>query len=235
MIKANPALTRNREQIVGVLRQIGGIHRRAGRMSDAWASLVRAQEFAEGLAATNSDDPGPRLELAEVDIELSDLLRGMAKPSEAKAWLDKARTIVLEIVAKDTSTTRSQSIDADRLRHIGIALMKCGRPAEATAALRESIAIWQGQEPLDSNAAALYNRAAESLLSAAAAEAGSGLTDAEGRAAADKAMETLRRCVAAGWRDAGYMLLDTALTPIRSRRISGFWSRTWLSPPILSR
>jgi eukaryotic-like serine/threonine-protein kinase len=71
---------------------------------------------------------------------------------------------------------------------------------------------------LDSNAAALYNRAcAESLLSAAAAEAGSGLTDAEGRAAADKAMDTLRRCVAAGWRDAGYMLLDTALTPIRSR------------------
>ena len=63
-----------------------------------------------------------------------------------------------------------------------------------------------------------YNIACyQSLLSGLAAEAGSGLTAAEGRAAADEAMISLRRAVAAGWRDAAWMASDTDLNPIRSR------------------
>jgi hypothetical protein len=58
---------------------------------------------------------------------------------------------------------------------------------------------------------------AQSLLSAIAAEPGSGLTAADGQAAADAAMTTLHRAAAAGWRDAAYLAADTDLVPIRSR------------------
>ena len=57
----------------------------------------------------------------------------------------------------------------------------------------------------------------QSLLSGVASDAGSGLTAADGQAEADKAMETLRRAVAAGWRDRTHMRVDTDLDPIRSR------------------
>ena len=57
----------------------------------------------------------------------------------------------------------------------------------------------------------------QSLLSGVAADVGSGLTAKSGRAEADKAMETLRRAVAAGFRNTAHLRVDTDLDPIRSR------------------
>ena len=44
------------------------------------------------------------------------------------------------------------------------------------------------------------------------------MTDEDRRAAADEAMKSLRRAVAAGNRDAAWMKTDTDLDPLRSRR-----------------
>ena len=64
----------------------------------------------------------------------------------------------------------------------------------------------------------LYNMAcAQSLLSGITSEAGSGPTAPDGRAAADAAMDSLRRAVAAGYRDVAHMRADPDLDPIRSR------------------
>ena len=105
---------------------------------------------------------------------------------------------------------------AVRLGRHGIVLQKCGRPAEAVSAFREAIAILEGlAEP---NYVVVYRIACnQSLLSGVASDAGSGLTAVNGRAEADKAMETLRRAVAAGFRNTTHMGVDTALDPIRSR------------------
>jgi hypothetical protein len=43
------------------------------------------------------------------------------------------------------------------------------------------------------------------------------MTAAEGQAAADKAMEVLRRAVAAGFRDVAHMRTDTDLDALRGR------------------
>ena len=95
-------------------------------------------------------------------------------------------------------------------------LQKCGRPAEAVSAFREAIAVLEGlASPTPGN---IYDLACnQSLLSGVAADAGSGLTAADGQAEADKAMESLRRAVAAGWNNAAHMRVDTDLDPIRSR------------------
>ncbi len=217
LIKANPSLVRNRDQLIGVLGSMAGIHLRAGRKGDALASLERAREVAEGLAADHPDDLDFQVRVAEVEIQLADLLGSTGRSSDASAWLDRARTIVLKVVAKALSERHSGSSQADLLRHVGGALWKCGRPAEAASALRESVGIFRSRAEL--KAADLYNVACSlSVLSGVAAEAGSGLTADEGRATADEAMTTLRRAVAAGWRDPYWLMADPELAPIRSRR-----------------
>ena len=99
---------------------------------------------------------------------------------------------------------------ADGLRHHGIVLQKCGRPTQAVSAFQEGITVLEGlTSPRPVN---VYDIAClQSLISGAADEA------ADGRAEADKAMESLRRAVTAGWTRADHMRIDTDLDPIRSR------------------
>jgi len=105
---------------------------------------------------------------------------------------------------------------AKALRRRGPVLQRCGRPAEAVASLRESIAVLRGSA--QAAHLSLYDIAcAQALLSAAAAAAGSGLTADEGRAYADEAVATLRRCVAAGFRNVPWMLADPDFAPLRDR------------------
>jgi hypothetical protein len=55
------------------------------------------------------------------------------------------------------------------------------------------------------------------LLAGVAAEAGAGLTAAEGTAAAEKAMDALRKAVAGGYRNVKHMRSDTDLDSLRQR------------------
>ena len=59
----------------------------------------------------------------------------------------------------------------------------------------------------------------QSLLSRVACAAGSGLTPATGQAEADKAIESLRRAIAAGWDRPDHMRLDTDLDPLAEDRL----------------
>jgi hypothetical protein len=64
----------------------------------------------------------------------------------------------------------------------------------------------------------LYGLAcAHSLLSGLAGKTGSGITIAKGRDEAEQAMQSLRRAIAAGYRDIANIRNDSDLTPIRSR------------------
>ncbi len=75
LIKANPAVTRNREQLIRVLRQTADIHRRAGRMSDVLASLQRAQQVAASLVEYHPQNRDYRLDLATAYTDLGDAKR----------------------------------------------------------------------------------------------------------------------------------------------------------------
>ncbi len=55
------------------------------------------------------------------------------------------------------------------------------------------------------------------MLAGLAAKPGSGMTAAEGRAESHRAMEWLRRAVAAGYRNLTILRTDTDLDPLRSR------------------
>ena len=95
-------------------------------------------------------------------------------------------------------------------------MQKCGRPSDAVRDFRHSIIVLQelaGPSFWDYYNIACY----QSLIVGIAAEAGSGLSAADGQATAEEAMSNLHRAVAAGFRDPGLMRTDTDLDPIRSR------------------
>ena len=216
LIKANPSMTRNREQLIRVHRQVADIHQRAGRTSEALASFERAREIAASLVDAHPGNRDWRLDLLAIYTDLGDLLGAMHKPTEALSYFDQALVIGRQLVEADSSTPSHPSNLADTLRRRGIVLQRCGRPAEAVSNFRQSIAVLRGQKA--ANAGDYYTVArAKSLLSAVAPEAGSGLTADDGRAAADEAMGTLRRAIAAGWPDAASIKTDSDLDPIRSR------------------
>ena len=97
-----------------------------------------------------------------------------------------------------------------------------GRASEVRPARRGGLGFPRGHrhsrglgQPRPGN---IYDLAcSQSLLSGVASDAGSGLTAADGQAEADKAMESLRRAVAAGWNRRAHMRADTDLDPVRYR------------------
>jgi hypothetical protein len=56
LVKDNPAITRNHEQLIRVHRQAADIHCRAGRMSEALAALESTRQIASGLAHAHPDE-----------------------------------------------------------------------------------------------------------------------------------------------------------------------------------
>jgi tetratricopeptide (TPR) repeat protein len=202
--------------LLAIQSLIARIHRRAGRMSDLLASLERARQFFASLVDEHPENRDYKLHLAAADSDLGDLHAAMGKSTEALASFEAALAIRRKMIDSDPSTPSYRSELADTLRRRGIAMRKCGRPADAVPDFRQSITVLR--ELTQPTAWDHYNMAcAQSMISGAATESGSGVTTAEGRAAALEAMTALHRAVAAGWRDLRFIRTDTDLNPIRSQ------------------
>ena len=203
LIKANPAVTRNREQLIRVHRQTRR-HSPPGRADGR--TRWRHSSKGEGLGELGQRPPGgPRLpartrcslrliigELLSVDGQDSEVAE-TARPSDLDSSSDDPR--------QSLDSRGPTQCCANTLRLRGIVLTKCGRPAEAVSAFPRFDRGLEGAverlRPLT-----ITTSPAQSLLSGIASQPGSGLTAAEGQAEADHAMEALRQAVAAGWRDA---------------------------------
>jgi hypothetical protein len=114
------------------------------------------------------------------------------------------------------SVLEHQTRMADCLGNIGGIHRVAGRPSESAKATREAVEIFERLpilRPLDCNNLACHY----ATLASIAIMPGSGMTAAEGRAAADQAMHWLHRAVARGYRNVASMRKDPAFDPLRSR------------------
>ena len=121
------------------------------------------------------------------------------------------------------------------LIRVGQAERRAGRWDQAAASFREGIIILEAALTTP-NPDGCYNVACyHALLSDLAGRPGSGVSTAEGRAEADRAMRRLRDAVAAGYRNYAHMRVDTDLDPLRRRPTSSSscWTRPF--PPRRSR
>jgi eukaryotic-like serine/threonine-protein kinase len=142
LIKANPVVVRNHEQLLRVQRLIADIHRRAGRMSEMLTSLKHAQEFAASLAHDYPENGDLQFNLAGADKDLGGLLSAMGKTSEGLEWFGKALAIHRKMIEASPSKSSYRSSLADTLRSRGIELQRCGRPADAVCCLYAYVSAW---------------------------------------------------------------------------------------------
>jgi eukaryotic-like serine/threonine-protein kinase len=216
LVKADPSVIGDQTQLITIYGRIARIQTRAGRAPEARAACEAALANASKLAATHPANVAVQTQLAKAYNDFADFQGATGKPAEAMTFLEKAEAIQRKLAAAEPPQQAYQTILSDGLRRRAITLQKCGRLAGAVAAFREAITVLDGLA--SPGPTEFYDTACnQSLLSALAPEIGSGLSDADGRAEADKAMASLRRAVAAGWSQAAQMRVDTDLDPLRSR------------------
>jgi hypothetical protein len=91
-----------------------------------------------------------------------------------------------------------------------------GRPAVAVTSIRRAIVYLEAL--LTRSATDIYNLAGcQSLLSGLATHPGSGLSEADGRARADRAIVSLPHALDDGFNDCELIRVDTDLDPLRGR------------------
>jgi serine/threonine-protein kinase len=188
-----------------------------GNPAEALSALERVQPIRQQLADANPNVTEFQFQLSHSQQVMGWALKVAGKPAEALAAFERALATMQELADINPNVPRWQSDLALSLESIGGIQLKAGRTAEGVASVRRAIAIWKrlpSPTPYD-----LYNWAAtHALLAAVAAERGSGMTAAEGRAHAERAMESLRLAVAAGYRKLEIIRTDRDLDPLRSRR-----------------
>jgi serine/threonine-protein kinase len=217
LLKLNPNEVRHQQMLAMVLRTKSWIHRMAGRTALARPPIERAIAILEKTAAANPDRRDVRNELTGCYCDLGEVEAAEGRPLEARAWFEKVLLLVRQRAEADPSDSSARSRSADALRRIGTTLQASGRHADAIAHYRQSLTILEGLKspsPTD-----VYDMACcHSLIGGEAPEPGSGLTPADGRAEAERAVAGVREAFARGYSNLEWVRRgDPDLKPIRPR------------------
>jgi serine/threonine-protein kinase len=213
---ANPTVIRFREPLARTLVNTGWILSKQGKPAEAMAEYERSAAIYRELADGNPTVTWFQEQLASDLRLIGEILSRQGKLTEAMASFERAMAIHQRLaeVKPDVPTLRRNLASISSM--IGITQRRGGRAAEAAKSFRRAIATMErlpAESPVWVYDLACYH----ALLAGLASDAGSGLSEAEGRAEADRAMEALRRAVASGYRNLAHMRTDTDLDSLQPR------------------
>ena len=216
LLKANPNEVRHQQQLAWALRTQAACHLTLGKPARARPLSQRALAVLQRRAEANPNRLDVQVDLAEGYCTLGEIESQNGQP-ERRGCYEQALAIRKKRVEVDPLHEPSIAFCADSLRRIGTALQAFGRPADAVAYYRRSIAILEGlKKP---RALDFYDAACcHSLIAGAATQAGSGVSADEGSAEGERALAGVRQAFAAGYSNVVWVLTgDSDLKPIRSR------------------
>jgi serine/threonine-protein kinase len=193
---------------------IGMVLLHAGQPAEALAAhraaLVLRQEVADAYPAV----AGFQFDLANGLTETGDALRVLGRTGEARTSYERAVTI-LDGLAKTSWYVDSDGVLLQGLKGLGATQLVGGRTVEAVASWRRAVAIGESQRT-NFNETLYYLASCYALLGGVAGAPGSGRPAGEGSVEFDKAMDTLRRAVSAGYKPFDWMRRDQDLDALRS-------------------
>jgi hypothetical protein len=164
----------------------------------------------ERLVAENPSVPGHRSNLARlVDIEGGQATRA-GRYDEAVLWGKEALALYEGLAADDPRTTYYHNRISAAFRHLGLVPPPHLAEAEALDYLRRSESVLSGMH--DPDTVSVYDLACTQAVIAGRLGAGPGREAYESRA-----METLRRSIAAGYKHMDNIRTDTDLDALRGR------------------
>jgi serine/threonine-protein kinase len=213
---ANPLLVEYQYALGGIHNNIGLLLSQINKRSEAVASYQHTLAIFEKLADANPKVPGYR---RAVGMSLNNLGEEQTKAGQLLdgiATCERARDIHQTLVTAYPSVTDYKNGLAFSLSNLGRAQQRAGQDNAAVASLRRTVAL-RGELPTISLEARYDQACNHALLATLAQSKASGLTAAEGEAAVELSLETLRKAVAAGYANLARLRTDTDLAVLRQR------------------
>jgi serine/threonine-protein kinase len=212
----HPGNAEYRQDLAVSLGGIGFVMRDSGRLPEALAAQEASLAILRSLAEAYPGITEFRYNLANSLIEIGDHARALGRPAQSRTSYEQGLAILKGSLDADPEFTKARIVWLQGLRGLGATQLDAGRVADAVSTLRRVVAFGEGT-PASYGETLNYLAECHALLGRAAGVPGSGLPPGEGPVELDRAMEMLRRAVAAGYRDVAWMRRDPDLDPLRPR------------------
>jgi serine/threonine-protein kinase len=213
---AHPGLLQCQNDLAQSHRELGYMLHLTGRSDEALAALRTSLEIRRKLVEANPNLTEFQFQLARCHDFMGWVYRQTGKPAEALAAFERAITILSRLADDHPTVIVFARSLAVCYVHTGGIHREAGRPLEAAADTRRAVSLLERLPALES--IDRYNLACgHARLAGIAALPRSGMSAAEGRVEAKRAMQWLHGAVAGGYRNVAIMQKDQDLDPLRSR------------------
>jgi serine/threonine-protein kinase len=209
LAEAHPSVTEYQTDLARMHNSMGLLRRSTDHPAEALESFERSLEIHRRLAEANPSVTSFQSRVASTHFNIGLLHHDSDRTAEALRSYGEALAIYRKLVAAAPSVTEFRNNLASTLKSVGLQQRQSGQPEEARRSLGQALAIWE--ELGDPSGLRLYQRASALAQLSDLAEPG------RGPAIADEAMRTLRRAIAAGFRDPFSYQGDINLDPLRPR------------------
>jgi serine/threonine-protein kinase len=214
----HPAVTEFRSRVALIESNIGVLHAEAGRWQEALGWLRKALEIRQQLADASPSAINHQKNLAFSLNSLVDTLDHLGRPGEAQKLLERTMRIGQRLTSGHPDDVPFAEIFANSLGLAGRFKQRANQPVQAAALYRRAIAMTEVITRIQPNGVHHFSLAAlRSQLAGVALIDSSAVASAEARAAADRAIEDLRRSIRSGYDKVQEILHDKEFDPLRSR------------------
>jgi serine/threonine-protein kinase len=213
---ANPSTILLQSDLATSYHEIGYMLELTRKSAEALTAFGQEQAILQKLAEADPNITEFQFQLGRCHDHIGWVLRRTGRSAESRVAYERAIVIYRKLADVHPGVVRFRRRLATCLHNVGGLQAEAGRPAEAAAAIRQAVRIlgrFVTWSPID-----LYNLSCgHAQLARFAVTSGSGMTSADGRAEADRAMQWLRSAIAAGYRNVALMQRDHDLDPLRPR------------------
>jgi tetratricopeptide (TPR) repeat protein len=187
-----------------------------GRPAEAEAEYDTALTLYRTLAEDHPDNLNYRDRTANLESNLSAVLRRLGRPSEARDHAERALAVREKLVDAHPEAHAYRAGLAGNYLNRGLARRALGDTTGAVADLRRALGLYQAL-PSRSGEHWFLFACSQAALSSLAGRAGSGVSAAEFSSNADAAMTLLHRAVEVGYLNPDASRTEDALDPLRDR------------------
>jgi serine/threonine-protein kinase len=202
------------------LANLAELEHMTGRDAAALEHWRESLALYEALARENPSVAEYQIVYARVVVEAAHTLLALGRSDAARADFEKARGRVEGAAGDGPDSAEALRVLASAWRGLAKVNLEGGRPAEALAALKEAVRCGRTVDP-KSHGQSFYELACSLAIQAAVAARVSAAAGHDARAeeqrSTEEALQTLRRAIAAGWRNAAWMKRDPDLKGLHDR------------------
>ncbi len=210
LVDANPAVTEFQYYLIVSQAKIAKLLSAAGKPAEALAESLKAVVIWQKLADANPTQADFQSSLAESQTLVAKLLLAAGRKDEALARNRRAVAIRQKLVEVSPANSAFQNDLAGDQVTTARLLLALGKHTEALGECRKALAIRQKlaeADPADG----------QSQYNLSCVYAFMNKCDPENPEQGDRALESLRRAIAAGWKDAAELKKNRDLDPLPDR------------------